>query len=229
MSDQDTKQDQTPSGVPDVKALTDKVQDLTQKLEKATTTITGLEKAKTELEGSVGGHTKANSQLTQQVSQFKTDLETAQATVATAQAEAENWKGQFEQLNTQHAEVGGQLSTAQKELALYQTIASDPKYHNLVGMVQGIKVADTPEDQKVILDALAGGLQATQQNAIQNFQAGGTPPAATGQQPGSTGPQTKEQVFAALQSTSPVHEPQKFAALQNQLMQLQNNGQQQAA
>jgi hypothetical protein len=134
------------------------------------------------------------SQLEQQVGSLN-------QTVQAITGERDAAQGQLTELNTQVANFQSQLSAAtgateaanqaraqleawrqqnEPQIGLVNMIASDPKYHSLIGSVNAIRVDPDPAKQKEILDALAGTQAAQTQTAIEQYRTGSTPPGGGG-------------------------------------------------
>lgn len=206
---------------------------LTQQVEKLSADLTKANSQVESLQGQLGEVVKERDSFKSANGQLNTDMTNVTAQMKQFQEQAEqqagqitNWETQFNQLNAQFAETGQNLTGTQQELDMYKLIASDPKYHHLVGAVNNIKVAPTAEEQKAVLDQMAAWTGQQQKSWQQNFQAGATPPAG-GQPPGQPAqpgqnanlPTTIPEVHQLMQMTNP--RSPEYAQLRNQLNTLQ--------
>lgn len=181
------------NNLPNQTDLANKIAELSSQLEQAKAKIT-------ELEGATGGFKTANGQLTSKVTQLEADLAAARQTVEAQTGELTNWTTRFEQLNQAHTALTGEATLSKQQLQLYGLIAGDPKYHNLIGVVDALKTDADPAKQKEILEKMAQGLQGQANQMLESFRAGGTPPAGSGGKPATTLPNDPKAAFEEYQS-----------------------------
>lgn len=215
MPDDNTQQTQQQNV--DLSQLTKQLTDLTAQLEQAKATIAERDNKIKELEGATGGFKTANGQLTAKVTDLEAQLAAAQKTIETQTGELTNWTTKFDQLNQTHATVTGEAAAAKQQLQLYGLIASDAKYHGLIGVVDGIKTDADPAKQKEILDKMAGGFQGQANQLLEQFRAGAQPPAgaATGdQKPGGALPTDPKAAFSEYQALLSQATPEAVARRQ---------------
>lgn len=187
MADQnnDSPQGNGEGGQVDISALTGKVESLTKEAGKYKADLEAAQIKVKELEGQTGGLTTAQKQAVERATAAEQQLKELQKQLEGKTGEVTNWATQHQQLNEQFGQTTTQLQTTQAELNLYKMIADTPEYHGLIGMVAGIKVAGTPEDQKTILDAMAKGMKGHTDQMLNVFKGGGTPPSPAGGSPGT--------------------------------------------
>jgi uncharacterized phage infection (PIP) family protein YhgE len=213
-----TQTDSSPQGEQQgagLSALTNKVTTLTEQLTKAGQELETARNRIKELEGQAGGLTTANKQANEKLTTFEKQLADAQKALEAKNGEATNWSTQYQQLNEQHGKLTTDFGQTQRELELYRAIAGNPDYHGLIGMVNGIRVANTPDEQKTILDAMAKGLKGHSDQMINLLRGGGQPPAGSGGSPASVGPKSIQEAHARLQQIAGIPQFQQEA---NQLM-----------
>lgn len=189
--------DNTPT--PDLSQLTNKVAELSTQLEQTKNALTERENKIKELEGATGGFKTSNSQLTSKVTDLEAQLAAAQKTIQAQTGELTGWTTKFEQLNQAHATLGSEAAATKQQLQLYGLIAGDQKYHGLIGVVDGIKTDADPAKQKEILDRMATGFSTQSNQLLEQFRAGGAPPAGSGGKPGAALPTDAKTAFTEYQ------------------------------
>ncbi|MCK6625519.1 MAG: hypothetical protein L6R45_10130 [Anaerolineae bacterium] len=190
------------NNTPDLSQLTEKLTQLTAQLEQAKAALTERDNKIKELEGATGAFKTANGQLTSKVTDLEAQLAAAQQTIQTQTGELTNWTTKFDQLNQAHSALSGDKTSLEQELGLFKLIAAEQKYHNLIGIIDGIKTDPDVEKQKQILDRLAGTFQAQANQTLDAYRAGGTNPAGNvaGSKPGGSLPTDPKVAFAEYQS-----------------------------
>lgn len=167
-------------------------------------------------------------ELERRTQSLNTDLEAARRQASTLQQERDNLNGQLQErvnaaaaLQTQYdtaqsniarltqelSSAQSTVSSAQQELTAFKTVASDPKYHGIIDMLDTIQLPDDPEQMTAVLDRWADKFsnvsEAAAKAEVESFRAGGTPPAGNGgdnnASPGTsnTTPQTYDQAIQA--------------------------------
>jgi hypothetical protein len=224
MAEETTTGGSPQGGTVDVSALTKEVTGLTEKLTGATQKLEQAQDKIKELEGQTGGLTTANKQANEKLTTYEQQVKDLTTQLEAKTGELTNWTTQHSQLNDQLGQVQAQFQQTQAELNLFKTIATTPEYHGLIGMVTGIKIANTPEEQKPILDALANGLKGQTDKMMEMFRGGGSPATPPGGAPANTGPKNIQEAATRLQQImgSPIPALQQEAArLQEYIMQQQ--------
>jgi hypothetical protein len=185
---------------PNLSDLTNKVAELSAALEQTKTVLGERENKIKELEGATGGFKTANGQLTAKMTELEQQLTAAQKTIETQTGELTNWTTKFDQLTQTHASVTGEALTAKQQLQLYGLIASDTKYHGLIGVVDAIKTDADPAKQKEILDKMATSFQGQANHLLDQFRAGGSPAGGSGEKkPGGALPTDAKAAFTEYQ------------------------------
>jgi chromosome segregation ATPase len=188
------------TNTPNLSELTEKLTQLSAQLEQAKAALTERDTKIKELEGATGGFKTANGQLTSKVTDLEAQLAAAQQTIQAQTGELTNWTTKFDQLNQAHTTLAGSKTGLDQELGLYKLIASDAKYHGLIGIIEGIKTDPDAEKQKQILDKLSGGFQAQANQTLDAYRAGATIPAGSTGQPGGSLPSDPKAAFVEYQS-----------------------------
>jgi hypothetical protein len=224
----DTQDSPQGNGGQDVSALTKSVETLSAKVAKYEADLSAANEKIKQYEGQVGGLTTAQKQAVEKATNMEQQLKEAQKLLEGKTGEITNWATQHQQLNEEFGQTTAKLQATEKELGLYKTIAGDPNYHGLIGMVPGIKLADTPEDQKVILDSFATGLKGQINASLDAFRAGGTPPGNPAT-PAVKGPKNVQEAALRAQQIAGIrgHEAE-FETLQQYIMSQSAGGQQPA-
>ncbi len=222
MSDDQTK----PPAAPDVKALGNQIADLTRQLETANSLATQLQTDLGSKDTEIEGLKTANNQMHTQVSTLQADLSTRQQELSTSMGNVQNLTQQIDGLQGQVDTLTGANTELAQTNNIWTAVSETPALHGMVGQMADLsKIIDpkaTPEQIKLALSGMATQTAAQQQQAVADFQAGGSPPATPPATPGNPDVQmTKEQIFAQIQQTNPLTQADQFNNLNLMLQQAQ--------
>jgi len=164
------------------------------------------------------------------------ERDTLQQSLKDAQAQIQDLTGQIETrdqatqaLTQQLQELTSFKETAEPKLKLFELIQENPNYHNLVPMLDAIRVVPDPDEQKKILDTVAAAQQAAAKSAVQSFQAGSGLPTTPQTQPaGDEGPKTYDEAIQKAYESLNAGNNERFNHYLDLAMQLQAGARQEA-
>jgi len=148
---------------------------------------------------------EANTLTSQKVGTLEAQLATLTVSNETLTGEKSALNDSLTTITDQLAQATGTANTAQSKLAVFDVIASDPKYFDIMDSVSDLSLPSDPEGIKVVLDKWADKLSnaktSAADSAIKNFKAGAVPSGgASGSSAGSSDPTTKVDAFKAAQA-----------------------------
>ncbi len=163
--------------------------------------------------------TQENQALQARVSALETQLSASQAAATEAQGKIKELETQLQSVTAEKDTFAQQLNEAQakvtnleqsfnelqstatkatRELGIYKLISSDPKYHDILDVVDVLNLPDSLEDAKAVLDKMADKLDTARttaaQTAAEALKSMGAP-AGGGTNPPQNGPATADEAL----------------------------------
>ena len=177
---------------PDVAALAAKLEETIRQASLAQAALESANAEKTALAERARTLEAANATLMTDLTRVKTESSATSSRLDQLDAEKVNFEQQLVQLTGQLTDAASEIGKLSAAKSVFDTIASDPKLHPMVGhyaSLQGIIRPDaSAEEIKTALSSMAGMNTAAAQALSQDFNKGTLPPVGGGSPPSGGDP-----------------------------------------